>query len=475
MNEPDERDILRERFRADLARPVSERYYSEDELIAIFDSAGDYYDDYLRTEVLLLGARLYPDSQDLLARRAIFYSDRDIGIFKNFIDDNPGLNNTLVRIMRLSDAYPDHGKAVARVEEFMKSGRLAEDEEVIQFVRVIHAIGLDKWLVDNLQQVRAKVSYIPTLLYEIAILADESPFFDTVAIPLLEELTGLEAYAPEYWTLLAMAYFRHDRHDDAATAIEYALAIDPDYPEALKAKLHLFTTGSQNSDIDALLDKLLILDPADSNIAYLAILRAEEQADTDRLLSIITALAPDVRSTRSIIGKAVEYSHPDLATYLAGFYDYGYRDEDDWKSLAEIAYNAGSAATVTLVLQTYESKAGSPLNHDFLLYRILYKIGKYDVAVAMFSEATAEGTIRSSENIHRSFAMFITMLLRLGKTTEARDAAKAMLKLLDTQPSIPGSDIEKFGMHTFLSDVIRRIRSVRPTDWSTYDPLSLDK
>ena len=45
MNEPDERDILRERFRADLARPVSERYYSEDELIAIFDSAGDYYDD----------------------------------------------------------------------------------------------------------------------------------------------------------------------------------------------------------------------------------------------------------------------------------------------------------------------------------------------------------------------------------------------------------------------------------------------
>ena len=61
---------LARRFRADLGRPISERYYSEDELVSIFDYSGDRGDDYLRTEALLLGARLYPDSPELLQRRA---------------------------------------------------------------------------------------------------------------------------------------------------------------------------------------------------------------------------------------------------------------------------------------------------------------------------------------------------------------------------------------------------------------------
>lgn len=475
MNEPDERDILRERFRADLARPVSERYYSEDELIAIFDSAGDYYDDYLRTEALLLGARLYPDSQALLARRAIFYSDRDMSLFRSFIDDNPSLDTPLAEIMRLSDAYPDRAKARERVESFISSHRLAEDEEVIQFIRIVHALGLDKWLVDNLDRVRAKVSYLPTLLYEIAVTAEESDIFDTIAIQLLEELTEMEAYAPEYWTLLAMAYLRHDRYDDARTAIDYALAIDPDNVEALKARLHSFTPESDSPEIDSLLDRLLILDPADSSVAYLAILRAEEHRDIDKIRSIIAALPADIRSSRPIIDKAVEHSHPDLAAYLADFYDYGFRDEDDWKALAELAYKAGSSTDVTLVLQIFESKSGHSLNHDFLLYRILYQLGKYDVAIAMFADAGPDGTLRQASSLHPAFAMYVTMLLRLGKVPEAREAANAMLRLLDTEPAVPGTSLEKFGMHAFLDDILRRLRSVRPTDWSSYDPLSLDR
>lgn len=68
-------DELRERFRSELGLPPAQRYYSEDELIDIFDNSGDAGDDYLRTEALLLGARLYPDSQALLERRAIFTAD----------------------------------------------------------------------------------------------------------------------------------------------------------------------------------------------------------------------------------------------------------------------------------------------------------------------------------------------------------------------------------------------------------------
>lgn len=475
MNEPDERDILRERFRADLARPVSERYYSEDELIAIFDSAGDYYDDYLRTEALLLGARLYPDSQALLARRAIYYSDRDISLFRSFIEDNPSLDTPLARIMRLSETYPDRDEACRQVEQFISVHRLAEDEEVIQFVRIVHAIGLDKWLIDNLDRVRAKVSYLPTLLYEIAVTAEESAVFDAIAIQLLEELTEMEAYAPEYWTLLAMAYLRHDRYDDARTAIDYALAIDPGNVEALKARLHTFTSDTDSPEIDSLLDRLLMLDPADSSIAALAVLRAEENHDIDKLQSIIASLAPEVRVTRTIIEKAVRYNHPGLADYLAEYYDYGFRDDADWKLLAETAYNAGSAEAVTFVLQSYENKSGIPLNHDFLLYKILYRLRKYDVAIAMFGEAGPDGTLRQPDNLHAAFAMYVTMLLRLGKISDARDAADAMVRLLDTEPAVPGTQLEKYGMRAFLTEIMSLLESGDSVDWATYDPLALDR
>ncbi len=95
MSNPEEtnpRDELCRRFRSDLAQPESQRFYSEDDLIDIFDYAGDIADDYLRMEALLLGSRLYPDSLELRERRAIFYLYLDQNAFKSFLDDNPKMD-----------------------------------------------------------------------------------------------------------------------------------------------------------------------------------------------------------------------------------------------------------------------------------------------------------------------------------------------------------------------------------------------
>ena len=61
-NEDKERAELMERFGNDLSKPFSERYYSEEELLEVFDTAGDMSNDYVQLEALMLGARLYPDS-----------------------------------------------------------------------------------------------------------------------------------------------------------------------------------------------------------------------------------------------------------------------------------------------------------------------------------------------------------------------------------------------------------------------------
>lgn len=474
--EPDSRDELRERFRADLKRPVSERYYSEDELVTIFDSAGDYYDDYLRFEVIVLGSRLYPDSEELMARRAIFYSERDPASFKNFLEDHPDLSNPLVDIMRMSDTYPDRGNSQQAMEHFLEEGKLDEDETVIQFVRMAHSLGLDKWLVDNLGRIRSKVSYLPTLLYEVAVTAEESPVLDTVAIAMLEELTEIEPYCADYWTLLSFTYTRHNRPDDAASAIDYALAIEPDNIEALKAKLHIFPADSHSEEIDEILERVHRLDPADAETAYMCVLRAEDRGNRQKIIDLISGMEPSVRATMSIAGKAVDYIHPELSTILGEAYDYGTGDSDEWKRLAERAYATGSNATVSLVMQTYEAKSGSPLNHDYLLYCILYDMKSYETAISMFVNAEPGGTLRLPENLYRCYAMYITMLLRTRRMKMAADAASTMLDMLDTESRLPGSVVERHGMRMFLKDVAALIQSASPSvDWDRYDPLGLDR
>lgn len=59
------RQELYERFKASLSQPVSQRYFDEDELVDLFDYAGDLQDDYVQLETLLCGARLYPESHGL--------------------------------------------------------------------------------------------------------------------------------------------------------------------------------------------------------------------------------------------------------------------------------------------------------------------------------------------------------------------------------------------------------------------------
>ena len=61
-NEKNPREELYNRFKLSLSRPVTERFFDEDELVEIYDYAGDVSDDYVQLEALFCGARLYPES-----------------------------------------------------------------------------------------------------------------------------------------------------------------------------------------------------------------------------------------------------------------------------------------------------------------------------------------------------------------------------------------------------------------------------
>lgn len=474
MEEENERDELLERFRAELSRPLSERYYSEEELLSVFDTAGDQSDNYIRLEALLLGMRLYPDSTELLGRRAIFYRDNDEDTFQNFLKDNPSSSNSLMAIMRIASLLDHPEEARAALDGFLKNGSLQEDEEVIQFVQAVHDLNLDAWLVKNLPAIRAKVSYLPTLLYEIAVWSDSSTEFSKIAIDCLEELTELEPYTPAYWTMLSLVYARQGRPKDAIGAVDYALAIDPDNIEALKARLSTMVIAKDTDGFDEILDHVLRLDPDDGESAELRILRYQENDDTDAALKLFGRLGKGARTNRSVFLKAIELQYEDIDTMVAEQYDYGTNDKKDWDRFAEFAYLAGNIHALTVIRRLYAERTGESLDDGFINFRMLYRLGKYREAIEAFTADGATGALRDSNNLMMGYAIYVMCLLRVGEYEIAEGSADTMLQMFDATPLMPGSKIEKYGMRCFLEDVKKRLHSMRKTKWDKYDPLGLD-
>ena len=465
-------EILREKFRAELKKPISERYFTEEDLINVFDTSGDVFDDYLRTEALILGARLYPESVAMLERRAIHYLDTDKEQFVKFMDDYSDVSSVILNILRLNllEGAP-YEVVVGQIESFLKDFRFTEDEEVIQFVQTVHDLACDRWLVENVERIKKLVPYLPSLLYEYAVLAEESEVLSELAVTVLEELTEIDPYVSDYWTMLAFAYLRFDRTDDALNAIDYALAIDPEHVAALKAKAHIANIANDSETFNETVGRLFEITPDDAEIAALAALRIVNQ-DKNTFFRFLDSLTPTARSSRTLVLRAIRDEYPKLELMLSELFDNGVREDEDWIGIADFAYECGNFDAVNSILRIYEEKKGSSLNHDFLIFKILFDLGKYDLAAKIFTDAEQGGTLRRAENLYTGYSMFLIALLRMGDFVSARNAAQSLLTMLSEEPDMVGTHLEQRAMCFYLEDILHRLSLKRKTDWNSFEPLS---
>lgn len=222
---PDERDELCQRFRESLSKPISERFYDEDELVELFDYAGDLGDDYLRMEVLLSGARLYPDSEALRTRRAIFYGTFEGDTQAKFFQDNTG-EGPMWDILRLPYSDVAQAELPGEFSKVLEKYDSLDDEEIIQLVGAAEVVQMYDWLQENLAAIEARTSFPQTLYYEMGVVAEQLSRYDKAA-EMFERLTDLDPSNAEYWFLLAQNYTRIERNEDALNAIEFALALQP--------------------------------------------------------------------------------------------------------------------------------------------------------------------------------------------------------------------------------------------------------
>ncbi|MDE6120805.1 MAG: hypothetical protein K2F63_03350, partial [Muribaculaceae bacterium] len=249
FNETDNpREDLYRRFRRSLSQPVGERYFDEDELVEIFDYAGDLDDEYVRMEALFCGARLYPESVRLAERRALLYLDtydendeRESSCVNAYLADNPERSTPIFDITRLEANPPADGNAA--LDFLMEQYQIFTDEEIIRLIDLASDINCYDWLKTRLPQLRKKVRYLPSLLYEMMQEANDMGDDETV-IALAEELIEMEPFTVQYWCALLRAQVRAGREEDARTTFDYAKDLASDNIPALMTLFDIIYSGA---------------------------------------------------------------------------------------------------------------------------------------------------------------------------------------------------------------------------------------
>jgi tetratricopeptide (TPR) repeat protein len=241
---------LLNRFSTALRKGGAEAWFDEDEIVSIFDYAGDIGNDYLRAEALMWGARYFPDSDLLRERKCIFYNDvLGESAVISFAQNNQD-KHTFVTDLLLTKASDINGeKALNFLNSLLQTDKRFEDEEIIQIVNFAFETNNKKWMYEHVDDMRKHTDFLPSLLFEVAASAYEQGDFDK-AIPLLEELVGESPYSIDYWDMLSKAYFTVGREKEAYDALEMTLAIDPNFLPALQTKAYTLVEAGKYKEIE---------------------------------------------------------------------------------------------------------------------------------------------------------------------------------------------------------------------------------
>ena len=335
----DERDQLLRRFMKVVGEPAGSDFFDEEELVELFDYTGDLGDDFLRIEVLLWGARLYPESVALSERRAALYYDLGNDSALQKVMKNVPDSSVLKRILSLRASGPDSAAAQAEMEAILHSVKDFKDEEIIRFVQTGCELGLYSWLKEHKAQIVARCSFPQSFLYELIPYAEENGDYDYI-IQLLEELTDLEPFNSEFWEMLADYLDIHfSDAEKTLNAAEYALAIDPDSMKAavLKASA-MYQLKQPFKDIEQILRNAMTSHPDENSpVHLLADLYASEKRldDAIDLLKEYVSAHPNDRVTLSYLISGTQGKLDEK--YLRHFYEL---EKPDYDQLVEWSRSA---------------------------------------------------------------------------------------------------------------------------------------
>ncbi len=484
-NERNPREEIYQRFIKSLAQPVNQRYFDEDELVDIFDYAGDLQDDYVQLEVLLCGARLYPESVGLSERRLLFYldtseddTDQRTEAAAKYLADNPDVSSALFDIARMETNPGDDPEA--SLEYILHQYDSFGDEETIRFVDLAIDLGQYKWLVDHLDEISAKVPYKPTLLYEIAREAD-SRYDNETLIHAADGLIEAEPFTVGYWIMLFRGQARLDRRDDARTTYDSAKALAADDPEAMLGIADTVYTSAPYllGDMAETLQSIKDQHPDDFNYtdAYCAMLvqMGNMSSAINEIKAYLDRKPENVRAMRQLL----MCNAADSSDYIERFFAVADAEaiaELDIESLAQGLNMRGAMRSVNALIGALDETQSMAEPYYSMWMEALFALGKYDKVIELGQrQDVLESTMQMPLKGASLAYAYTVALLKKSRYDEAKAFADKMQPFFQsTLPDVPLP--LRMAINSYMS-LIPKIDNHRDDKlyWEYYDPLSYDK
>lgn len=382
----DERNELLKRFVEFAKRRKTDEYFEENDLVDIFDYATDINDDFVKLEVIQYAAAFYPTSIPLIERKAFMYLDLGLTEAAGDMARLLPADSVMRKLIELRTGDFSQEERLEKLDEIVESTPEFEDEWLIRLSETAQELMLTEWLFVNKDKLCAKTSYPQTLIYDLVNI-DHEQFNYPRAQVLAEELTTLEPFSSDFWEILAREYAANDEHDKALNAVEYALAINPDSPFALRMKAEALQ-GLNRPTFEAIkpLDRILEQNPDDLEAC---LMKAWILNQNGRKLEALNTLEnyrcqhPDDESTvLEMVKMSNGTVNPEILKPLLSNYS-----REELGVLHRRAHvlategNYGAAATLYLAKSTYLNQ---PITE--VLMEALYKSDRFDTAIKYFDE-----------------------------------------------------------------------------------------
>ncbi|MCM1164329.1 MAG: hypothetical protein NC339_08790 [Muribaculaceae bacterium] len=425
----DSRQSLYEEFIAEVVKAGNpEAYFDENDLVEIFDYSSDMDNYIAKMEVLLYGARHYPDSQPLATRRAWFYSsfgELDAAAELNSRVSNGGVLNELLKL-RAGD-LDDTPRVREELNRIVAETTDFADEELIQLVDFCAEIDMFDWIAENYDLVKSKCSYPQTFIYEYANRCEDTGNY-AKAVALFEELTMLEPFTLDFWERLARVQYEAESYKSAIASADYALAISPQSDDARRVKaLSLYSLQEDMDTIISLLEPLVDSPKGiDTDLSvYVGAMASNGRLD-DATMRVMQ-FAESHPQSRTAMGILLTISPDDALPYIKR---YRAENGDNRGSLYQWAveeFREGKTDLSARLACVAADTDAPDVKDSILCTEILYSASYYKQAVSF-----CEMALRMHQSILLLYPQFIfpyTMsLIRMGRR---EDAAEIVTKAFD--------------------------------------------
>lgn len=470
-DERDERHDLYEKFKREIINSGEVDYFDEDVLVEIFDYAGDIGDDFMRLEVLLCGARLYPDSEALRVRRGYYYYTLGYEDGAGAMVASSNSNQLLSKILKVRVENPAGDNAAAALSQILDELTDIDDEGAIQLVDLASSLDCYMWLKNNYDKILSLCSYKPTFIYETAIVAELNYDYDYAALK-LEELTMLEPFNETYWKMLAQIKVYCDDDDAALNALEYALAINKDSVSALILKAQLIYQQGESSKKEALaiLNKVGELDAHNVVACKLRALILLNQQEYNEAWNLLVALFEEQPEDREILDYLLMINKGEYSTLITRYFSQRQYSEDDIIKWSDGHANGGRLHQAIAILEGY-LKYGLSCFGLTALCRYYYILGEYTKVLRYIEDRNQS----QFENIDE--LVFITelnlleilSLLRLNNCDEALKLSEELERQLQSQ-MFPSKALTIFENKFILNNLLELQRRAKYEFLDMVDP-----